>query len=103
MDGAHRVVVMGTPLRFFLRFGDGSAWSPVTDIAFHEAYQESMFDPDALRSNVLCPNRRRAEYETAEGLCWSDGRSAHGLLTFDDRWPQECVGLHALTCGGEAA
>ncbi|MER0242174.1 hypothetical protein AAHZ94_09080 [Streptomyces sp. HSW2009] len=103
MDGTHRVIVMGTPLRFFLSFGEGGAWASVTDVEFHQAYQESMFDPDALRSNVLCPNRRRVEYETVEGWCWSDGRAAYGLITMDDRVPQACSGLRALAYGGVAA
>ncbi|MER0244768.1 hypothetical protein AAHZ94_22810 [Streptomyces sp. HSW2009] len=103
MDGTHRVLLMGTPLRFFLSFGEDGTWAPVTDVEFHRAYQESMFDPDALRSNVLCPNRHRAEYETVEGWCWSDGRAAYGLMTLDDRVPQACVGLRALAHGSGAA
>ncbi|MFT2017298.1 hypothetical protein ACMA1D_15855 [Streptomyces sp. 796.1] len=103
MDGTHRVLVMGTPLRFFLSFGEDGTWSPVTDVEFHDAYQESMFDPEALRSNVLCPNRHRVEYETVEGWCWTDGRAAYGLITLDDRAPQSCAGLQTLTHGSEAA
>ncbi|MER0243343.1 hypothetical protein AAHZ94_15245 [Streptomyces sp. HSW2009] len=103
MDGAHRVLIMGVPLRFFLREGQAAAWSPVTDVEFHDAYQESMFDPEALRKDVLCPNRKRVEYETAEGLFWSDGRAACGLITLNDGSPREHAGPRAIGDGGGAA
>lgn len=90
-EGTYRVYVRGVPLRFFLR--DTDVWSPVTDIEFHHAYEVSMFDLAALGRNVLCPNRRRVELETAEGWLWTDGHARSGLMTYGDRWPQQCAGL----------
>ncbi|MBC3990791.1 hypothetical protein H8N00_18300 [Streptomyces sp. AC563] len=121
-EGAHRVIVRGVALRFFLRTdrhsgtdnadgsGSGSgtnnaditnrpdsAWAPVTDIDFQHAYELAFFDPDALREDVLCPNARRVEHTTAEGWLWSDGCGSVGLCTFDDRTPDECAGMAQLT------
>ncbi|MER0241113.1 hypothetical protein AAHZ94_03560 [Streptomyces sp. HSW2009] len=96
-EGAHRVMVRGVPLRFFLRADD--AWSPVTDTEFQQAYELALFDPYALRKNVLCPNRRRKELDTAEGWFFSDGYASCGLITFDDRNPVECAGMAQITEG----
>ncbi|QKW52415.1 hypothetical protein [Streptomyces buecherae] len=93
-EGTHRVIVRGVALRFFL-YVDGG-WAPVTDTEFHAAYERSMFDPVALRYDVLCPNRRRVEHNTVEGWFWSDGSAASGLITFDDRSPGECAGLAGI-------
>ncbi|MBC3982571.1 hypothetical protein H8N00_29900 [Streptomyces sp. AC563] len=90
-EGTHRVLVRGVALRFFLYAEE--TWAPVTDTEFHAAYEESMFDPHALRHGVLCPNRRRVEHNTVEGWFWSDGSASAGLITFDDRSADECVGL----------
>ncbi|MFE6776874.1 hypothetical protein [Streptomyces sp. NPDC057702] len=99
-EGTHRVLVRGVALRFFLR--ERGAWAPVTDTEFHAAYEASMFDPDAFRHDVLCPNRRRVEHNTVEGWFWSDGSATAGLITFDDRSPEECAGMARIE-GGHAA
>ncbi|MFI2030798.1 hypothetical protein [Streptomyces buecherae] len=109
-EGAHRVIVRGVALRFFLRTDRSSdthnandtskpdsAWAPVTDVDFQHAYELALFDPDALRVEVLCPNARRVEHTTAEGWLWSDGCGSMGLCTFDDRTPEECAGMAQLT------
>ncbi|MBC3984115.1 hypothetical protein [Streptomyces buecherae] len=96
--GAHRVIVKGLALRFFLR--DGDAWEPTTDVDFQHAYELSLFDPDALGKDVLCPNARRVEYTTDEAWFWSDGASAAGMCTFDDREPTECAAMALLAGGG---
>ncbi|MFF5720535.1 hypothetical protein [Streptomyces buecherae] len=93
----HRVIVEGVALRFFLRTHD--AWVPVTDTDFQRAYELALFDPDALRKDVLCPNARRVECDTYEGWYWSDGCRSAGLCTFDDRSPGECPGMAQLTAG----
>ncbi|MFE6778246.1 hypothetical protein [Streptomyces sp. NPDC057702] len=90
-EGAHRVVVRGVALRFFLRTDD--VWAPVTDLDFQHAYELALFDPDALRQDVLCPNARRFECNTVVGWYWSDGCGSSGLCTFDDRTPDECAGM----------
>lgn len=102
MDGAHRVIILGVALRFFLREGDGNAWAPVTDAEFHDAYQASMFDADAFRHGVLCPNLQRVEQDTSEGWYWWDGRACAGMITLDDKTPQECEGLAQFDRGRAA-
>ncbi|QKW50449.1 hypothetical protein [Streptomyces buecherae] len=96
-EGTHRVVVRGVALRFFLRTDD--TWSPVTDTDFQHAYELALFDPDALRKDVLCPNARRVEHSTVEGWFWSNGRDTCGLCTFDDRSPEECAGMAQIAGG----
>ncbi|MFE6775356.1 hypothetical protein [Streptomyces sp. NPDC057702] len=94
--GAHRVIVKGLAMRFFVQV-DG-AWSPTTDLDFQHAYELSLFDPDALAKDVLCPNARRVEYTTDEAWFWSDGCGASGMCTFDDKEPAECS-VMALLAG----
>ncbi|MFE6775398.1 hypothetical protein [Streptomyces sp. NPDC057702] len=99
-EGTHRVVVRGVPLRFFLRADQ--TWAPATDTDFQHAYELALFDPDALRRDVLCPNARRFECTTVEGWYWSDGCGKQGLCTFDDRAPEECAGMLQLSRGEES-
>lgn len=96
LTGAHRVIVKGLALRFFLLIDD--VWEPTTDLEFQHAYELSLFDPDALGKDVLCPNARRSEHTTDEGWFWSDGCRTAGLCTFEDREPTECAGI-ALIVG----
>ncbi|GAA4691780.1 hypothetical protein [Streptomyces youssoufiensis] len=98
-EGTHRVIVKGVALRFFLRADGG--WAPATDVDFQRAYELALFDPDALRKDVLCPNARRVEHTTVEGWFWSNGCHSAGLCTFDDRSPEECAGM-ARIAGGAA-
>ncbi len=65
-EGAHRVVVRGLALRFFLRTDD--TWSPVTDTDFQHAYELALFDPDALGKDVLYPNRAPGRTQHGRGL-----------------------------------
>ncbi|WP_217196405.1 hypothetical protein [Streptomyces buecherae] len=96
-EGTHRVIVKGVALRFFLR-ADG-VWAPATDTDFQRAYELALFDPDALRKDVLCPNARRVEHTTVEGWFWSNGCNSAGLCTFDDRSPEECAGMAQVARG----
>ncbi|MEU3962432.1 hypothetical protein AB0F42_21905 [Streptomyces buecherae] len=96
-EDAHRVLVQDVALRFFLRTGD--TWAPVTDTDFRHAYELALFDPDALRKDVLCPNARRVECTTGEGWFWSDGSRSAGLCTFGDRSPQECASMARFMAG----
>lgn len=106
LTGQHRVVVQGVALRFFLLtgkpFAADSQWEEVTDAEFHQRFEESLFDPAALRRNVLCPNTRRVELDASDGWFWSDGMETAGLCTFDDKEPAECARMARMVAGKQS-
>lgn len=104
LRGEHRVIVEGTPLRFYLRLGEPGApvprWRPTTDTEFQHRYEDSLFDQPALRRGQLRPNPRRMELTTTDGWWWSDGYHTAGICTFNDGAPAERAGLALQRAGG---
>ncbi len=100
LTGRHEVTtVSGAVLRFFLaeaRLSDATCVSePVCDWDFQHAYEESLFDREAMERGDLRANSDHIQV-ALDALAgpgsyfWSDGGAKAGVMTTNGKTPEDC-------------
>ncbi|MFE6777137.1 hypothetical protein [Streptomyces sp. NPDC057702] len=107
LTGHHEVrTASGAVLRFFLADVDLSdpacVWRPALDWDFQHAYENSLFDREAMERGDLRANSRHVQVALDAlagpgGYFWSDGEAHSGVMTTNGQTPDACgLGLRRL-------
>ncbi|MBB5938212.1 hypothetical protein [Streptomyces zagrosensis] len=100
LTGRHEVItVSGIVLRFFLADAELSdpdcGWEPACDWDFQRAYENALFDPEAMERGDLRTNTSRIQF-ALDALAgpgsyfWSDGGAKAGIMTTNGKTPEDC-------------